>query len=297
MIEENWKTKLDQIGFLKEWQKDDLLQTQNKIYLLKTPFLITIHEEVVEEIYRSYNSHLEIGGVMLAAPTLKNGTKFLEVGRVVFLKNLSRTPQKSFYRPNFKKDLLNIWENNSKIDRKLYVPIWFHSHPAINTNNILQIQTLIATSEADQKFSLEKVKINEFDFLVPNALIVKTKIVGSQLIIGFYGGGITPTDFEQYIMELTGEGLGELWVNLSNWVKTHPNAKWLLLFLVAIIIILAFSHPKQVRKAVGGTLVAVLVFITQILPLTKHKTHKLPNYFDMLEKEQVTIQIPYYEDP
>jgi len=297
LIEENWITKLDEIGFVKKWQKHEPLRIQNRTYALKTPFLITIHKEAVQKIYRSYNPNLEIGGIMLAVPTLKNGARFLEVTKVALLQNLSPTPEKSFHRPNFEKDLLNVWGNNSTLDRQLYIPIWFHSHPTINTNNILQIQTLIATSEADRGFSFKRVKINKFHFLVPNAVIVKTQILGSQLITVFYGGGITPTDPQQYIMNLTGQTLSELWVNLSNWFKTHPNAKWLLLSFVLIIIILAFYYPKQVGKAVGGTLVTLLVLTTQILPLAKHKIHRLPNYFDILGKHQITIQIPYYKDP
>lgn len=294
MIEEYWKTKLDRIGFLEEWRKTNFLQIQNKVYTLRTPFLIFIPKEVAERIRGSYNPHLEIGGVMLAVPTLINSHRLLEIRKVVFLKNLSQTPQRSFFRPDFKKDILSIWKVNSKIDKETYVPIWFHSHPGMNVGHILQLQNQIATSKVDQKLSFKHAKINEFYFLIPNVLIVK--IFGSRLIIGFYGGGIAPTDFEEYIIKLTGQTFNELWEYLSNWFKAHPKAKWWLLPLGVLITFLAVRYPKQVGKAFGIALIAVVAFATQILPLEKHKTYTVPKYFNILEQDQLAIQIPYYED-
>jgi len=196
---ESWKTKLNRMGFLREWNKD----VPKKVYTLRPPLKLRFSKKAIEQIRENYPK-FEVGGLMLAKPTLEGGDKNLEVGEVILLKNLSATPERSFH---FKKgEIFRVWKEKSEVDNECYVPIHFHSHPQIDLESVSNIYSMIAslspvtTSGKDQETSLGlDINIDGLDFLIPCALVVESHIVGEDIIIGFYGGGITPTGFTEYM--------------------------------------------------------------------------------------------------
>ena len=285
---ESWETELNKMGFLEEWHKDTL----KKVYTLNTPLKLKFSINAVEKIRKNYHSKLEGGGIMIAKPSLKNGDKILEVKEVIFLKNLSSTPERSFQFN--KSDILKVWKEKSESDKEYYVPIHFHSHPQIDLEKVAGIGNITASlapltaSERDQETSLGlDIEMNGFDFLVPSALIVKSEIVASEIIIGFYGGGVTPTDFKEYMAKVTGQTMEETWNVLKAWVKENPINMWILILLGFLLSIPIVLRPKQAIPLYFT--IFILLLASQAIPIEKQEG----KYFDIL-KEGLTIEIPEY---
>lgn len=291
----DWIAKLTTMGFLRE----SLTRVGGKIYILSTPIVVRFPKQAVEKILTGYSPKFEVGGEFLAVPKLEDGNRILEVKKIIFLKNLSPTPEKSFFRPKIKSDIHKIWKSSLDIDKKFCIPIFFHSHPRTASSYIVDINDLVrelspvATSKADRKFSLGlQIPINGVKFLVPNALIVRSEIADQQTIIGFFGGGITPTDFSKYLAKLTGKTIGEIWNALDSWVKEDPNRIWLFILLGLLMAIPIVLYPKKVIPII---LVLTIIFLgSQIIPITSQAADKLPNYLGMLRREGTMIRIPKY---
>ena len=291
----DWIAKLTTIGFLRE----PLTYAGGKIYSLTTPIVIRFPKQAVGKILTGYNAKFEVGGVVLAVPKLEDGNRILEVKKIILLKNLSSTPEKSFFRPKIKSDIHKIWKSSLDIDKKFYIPIFFHSHPRIKSSYIVDVNKLVgelspvATSEADRKFSLGlQIPINSVKFLVPNALVVRSEIAGQQTIIGFFGGGITPTDFTKYFAKLTGKTVGEIRNALDSWIKEDPNRIWLLILLGLLIAIPIVLYPKKVIPII--LVLTIILLGSQIIPITRQVADNLPNYLGVLRKEGTMIRIPKY---
>ena len=90
---ESWKTKLNRMGFLTERDKD----VPKKVCTLRPPLKLRFSKKAIEQIRERYHPEFEVGGLMLAKPTLEDGDGILEVEEVIFLKNLSPTPERSFH--------------------------------------------------------------------------------------------------------------------------------------------------------------------------------------------------------
>lgn len=82
--------ELNKMGFLRESHEG----IPKKIYTLKPPLRLRFFEKVIEKITKYFHPKFEVGGILLAKPTLKNGVKILEVKKVIFLRNLSSTPER-----------------------------------------------------------------------------------------------------------------------------------------------------------------------------------------------------------
>jgi len=289
----DWIANLTSTGFLRESER----HVGRTIYTLTTPIVIRFPKENVEKIITGYNPKFEIGGVVLAIPELEDNNRILEVKKIIYLKNLSSTPEKSFFRPKIKSDIRKIWKSGLDRDKKWYIPIFFHSHPLIESSDLRDINKLatsltpVATSKADQKFALGlQIPINSVEFLIPNALVVSSEIVGQQTIIGFYGGGITPLDFNEYFAKLTGKTIEEIWDALNAWIEEDPNRKWILVFLGLLIAIPVILYPKRTIPIILGLLLALLG--SQMIPITRQAAEAIPNYFTVLREEKTLIKIP-----
>lgn len=254
-----------------------------------TPILVRFPKRIVEKLLTGYDPKKEVGGLILAVLKLQDGNRILEVEKVIFFKNLSSTPEKSFFRPDIKSDISKIWKSSLDTGKHLYLPIFFHSHPRIELSHISDVEKLVwelspvATSEADQSFSLGlQISIDNAKFFVPNALIVQSRIGNGGTIVAFFGGGITPTDFGEYLSKLTGKTIEEIWAVLNSWLKEDRSRVWILVLLgllIAIPIIL---------------ILAVIILGTQIAPITRQVADDLPNYFGILKRKDTLIRIPKY---
>lgn len=285
---ENWEKELSRMGFLKEGRKD----ISKKFNILKTPLKLRFSEKAIEKIEKIYHPKFEIGGILLAKPTLKNGEKILEVKKVVFLKNLSSTPEREF---RFKKsEIFRKWKEKSEEDKEYYIPIHFHSHPLINLEEVSDVRSIIASlapvtpSKKDQETSLGlDIMIRELNFLVPSALVVKSDFIEENIIIGFYGGGITPTDFRKYMAKLTGRTMEETVDILKAWVNEDSNRIWLLILLGLLLSIPIVLRPKQAIPLIF--LIFIFLLTSQVIPIAKREG----KYFGIL-KEGLIIEIPEY---
>jgi len=268
-----------------------------KVLVLQTPMIIKFSEEACNQILSRYDPVHEAGGVILATPTIENRNRILLVNKVVFLENLSTTPERSFFRPDTKSDIRKACKDNSSKDKRLYIPMFFHSHPTIrldymrNINNLMSAFTPLETSEADQKFSLGlQIPLNGNKFLVPNALIARSKIAEQYTIIGFYGGGITPTDFKEYCAKLTGKTIEKIFGALYSWIKEDPNRIY-----IAILLGLLFAIPIIYfhRQAIPIIIVLILILLgSQIISIASQATDGLSNYLAIVKKEGTIIRIP-----
>lgn len=290
---QEWITKLASTDFLREYEK----YVDGEIYTLTTPIIIRFPKEVAKKVLAGYSPRFEIGGVFLAEPKLENDNRVLEVRKIIYLRNLSSTPEKSFFRPKIGSDIRKVWKNCLDRDKKWYIPIFFHSHPLVQSsyardiNKILASLTPVATSQADQRFALGlQIPMKNAKFLVPNALVVSSTITDQQTIVGFYGGGITPLDFNEYFAKLTGKTLKEIWDALHAWIEEDPNRIWLLILLGLLMAIPMVLYPKKVIPIV---LVLTVIFLgSQIIPITRETAEAIPNYFTVLGKEKALIKIP-----
>lgn len=287
-ILDTWGLKLRDMGFLREWN----ISIHKKLHTLRPPLETRFSDTVVRKIREKYHPRFEIGGILLARPILRNGERILEVKKVVFLQNLSPTPEKEFRFD--KSEVLRLWKENSETDKEHYVPIHFHSHPFIDIDRLSNIHSIIpslaplTTSEKDQETSLGlDIKIKEVDFLIPSALVVKFEIVKKCAVIGFYGGGITPINFNEYMIKLTGQTIKETWDMVKAWVDEDPSRGWILIVLGFLLGLLIVLRPKQAIPAIF--VIFILLVTSQIIPLMREER----NYFGILEKG-LRIKIPEY---
>lgn len=160
-----------------------------------------------------------------------------------------------------------------------------------DVNNLILALTPVTTSGADQVFSLGlQIPVNGYKFHVPNALVVRSEIADKNTIIGFYGGGITPTDFKEYFAKLSGETIEKIFDAVHRWVEEDPNRVWILVLLGLLVAIpLVFFR----RQAIPIVMVLVLILLgSQIIPLASQAADSLPNYFAIVRKEDTAIKIP-----
>ena len=268
-----------------------------RVYLLQTPVIIEFSERIAEEILSNYNPDCEIGGVILTEPKSLNGNRVLSAGKIIFLENLSVTPQRQFSRSNIGSDIQRIWEDHSKKDQRLYLPFFFHSHPTVSLNEMDNLGSLVSrlaplkTSVADQQFSLSvEISINDGNFRVPNALIVRSEIGRQRTLIGFYGAGIAPPDFGKYLLKLTGKTITQLVESLRGWVEEDPKRIWVLLILAGLGALPMVLFPRQ---AIPLYLVLTMIlFGSQVIPISVQEVDGLPNYFATIKKGSILVRIP-----
>ena len=291
MRKSDWAAKLASSGFLEERET----QEGEKTITLKTPVRIYFPAEAANQISSIYDPKFEVGGVLLTKPTIQRGNRVLEAKKVVILKNLSPNADREFFRPHLDQDILNVWRGACISDNECYVPFFLHSHPRIefdtatDMNRLFHALSPVTTSRPDQDFSeLTVIKIGRRDFIIPNALISQSGIIGGRTIIGFYGGGIAPTDFSEYIVKLTGKILQEIWELSSGWFKEDPKRKWILVPLSVFFIILLIRYPRQMMMVIP---IVLMLLASQVLALPRQEVEPLPNYFGVM-KEELIVSIP-----
>lgn len=146
----------------------------------------------------------------------------------------------------------------------------------------------LTSSEKDQETSLGlDMKMEEASFLIPSALVIKSEIVGKDIVIGFYGGGITPTDFTEYMANLTGQTMKETWDMVKAWVDEDLSRGWILIVLGFLLGLLIVLRPKQTIPIIF--VIFIILLASQAIPLIKQEG----KYFGIL-KQGLTIEIPEY---
>ena len=290
--------KLAELGFCEKY-----VENSKVMYALATPVNIKFSKEVAQRLIANYDLEYEIGGVFLCVPLFEDGKRVLEIRKVVFLKNLSKTPKLKFV---FKKsDIVRVWNDGTQTDNLLYIPIHFHSHPLLDTYpsnwmSFFYALSPVSTSDKDQETASElHVELNSLDFHVPCAFLVKSKLIGEEILVGFYGGRVIPTDFTEYMTKLTGKTIEDLWVTIKReiqkfgeWVSEDPTKELLLIVGIIVGLIVAGYVAVKFRRAMP--LIAILVILllaSQVIPIVKQAEEIVPRYFGILKKELV-VHIP-----
>jgi hypothetical protein len=202
----DWMNRLTEDNFFNVENSND-----KSVYFLKAPMQIKVDPEVIQRIKRRYKPNREIGGILLAEPTMIGEDRILAVKHIRFIKNQSKTPEKQYQKRGDQKMHLHKCLCGRK-DNKRYIPICFHSHPRQSTGNVSELlMTFLAmsTSDADKKNATREItyevdfhdgKTSKIAFKFPSALAIVS--IESYLFIGIYGGLIAPDDFKAYIQKL-----------------------------------------------------------------------------------------------
>lgn len=290
--------KLAELGFLEEHVEDGKVMCA-----LATPVNIRFSKEVAHELTANYHLEHEIGGVLLGVPLFEDGKRVLEIRKVAFLRNLSKTPKLKF---EFKKsDIARVWNEDTQTDHLLYIPIHFHSHPLLDTHpsnwmTLFYSLSPVLTSGKDQKTASElHVELNGLNFHVPCAFLVRSRLIGEEIIVGFYGGRVIPTDFTEYMTKLTGKTMKDVWgilkreiQKVEEWVSKDPTRE--LLLIVGIIVGLIVTGYIAVKFRRAMPIIAILVILlvaSQVVPIAKQAEEIVPRYFGIL-KEDLVVHIP-----
>jgi hypothetical protein len=189
------------------------------IYSLKAPLQVKIDPIVVQRIKRRYKPNREMGGILLAEPTLIGEDRILTIKHVRFIANQSKTPEKQYQKKGDQQTHLDKCLCGRK-DNKRYIPICFHSHPRQSNGDISELLMTffeMSTSDADKKNATREItyevdfhnsKKSKIAFKFPSALTIVS--IESYLFIGIYGGLIAPDDFKAYIQKLLNQSTKEV---------------------------------------------------------------------------------------
>ncbi len=270
----------------------------NICFYLQTPFYIVLTKASCDKLLKSYHDRYETGGILLCKPALRNGEGYLINHDVAFIKNISSRPEISYQEDpeEYKKALSFCFD-------ALCIPMEFHTHPKIEVDSLRDILTHPGTSPEDQELSNPAVRISDYRFVIPNALIERPLFsTDSTLFFGVYGGLIAPPDFGEYVLKLTGKTWKEiLEMSIEKFRNFWGKASSLKKVLVAIGAIGGVGLLIKYRKVVSPALLTLLfTLLSPSIALEIQTRERTPKYFTELKGEEVALLIPEYdptEDP
>ena len=271
-----------------------VLHNTNPVFAINTPSVFKILPNVLARLKDKYDPHKEKGGIMLARPihAKDRNEKYFEVYDLVFLENIMpKDQQENNYM--FDEEDLQIALQHSfskKTDKRISYPIVFHTHPTINESNfgrMLKYYSEIVTSPDDQNMANMVRRYKKTDFAIPNALVVINPKLQGQFFIGFFGGYIAPECFEDYMKNLTGKTLKEIYQSIVDW-SGDDNVKKVLLSVGAVVLLgLGIYNAKNVIPFV------ILLFVSNVIPLTVSYMKEVNYFKQVLDVEKaVLINIP-----
>jgi hypothetical protein len=255
-------------------------------FRINTPCLIEISENVTKYLSDEYDPRFEKGGFLIAVPQRKKGITHLTIDRVVFLPNVSGTPERS-YSPDYAeytKTLQDVFVG--RIANAL--PIRFHTHPTHSDNAfhaMLNYQQQCNTSKQDQRVSREfPIQIDEETSLfLPDSLVLRNMTLG-RMFIGFYNGLIAPVEFSKFRKERVQKNFTTIAEGVAGWTQKKPeNGLWLAaggIFLAMLVI----AYPKVALNTA--------ITLAAAGPMFVNDKNSNPQYFAQLTTGRVTIEIP-----
>jgi hypothetical protein len=278
-------TTTDFIGQLKseriliEGKKND------RDYLhLTTPCKVNISDTVTTELKSSYEPKKEKGGVLVAKPTKVGNETLLTVNKVIFLTNISKTPENS-YLPDPQELQQALLETLSTSKEKT-LPLRFHTHPTHSDNPVNEIFNYIFqsnSSDQDQLVSDTPISIGDINLLLPRSIVLCNGKSADRMFIGFYNGLIAPLEFDTHRKEQSQKAIETIMNIVSEWTEEGNNKWWLVgggLFLAILVI-------RYNRLAIP----LILLLVTMI-PMFINDQHGQPKYFAQVRTGKVSIDIP-----
>lgn len=274
-----WIKHLQNEGILTVGVKNDVSYLH-----LQTPCKVVVSGKVTKELKDSYESKKEKGGVFVAIPKRVNGVTVLNIDKIIFLTNISETPQNS-YSPD-KAELHQALKDTYSGQLENSLPLRFHTHPTHSENPMNEMFNYIFqcnTSQQDQLVSDFPVSVGDLNILMPRSLVLCNGKIADRMFIGFYNGLIAPIEFETHRKEQLEKAMDTIFSSISEWAK-EGNNKILLAGGGLILAILIIRYNKFA--------IPLILMIAAMVPMFINDQHGQPQYFAQVSNGGVTIDFP-----
>lgn len=198
-------------------------------YVLSTPIQVCISAQAAGRLRRRYRPDKEIGGIMLAEPTVDQSDRSLIVNRIRFIRNLSDEPETKYLAGNqpYRLNQMHRCLLGTKAG-KHYIPIWFHSHPIHDPNFSDAVMSYfeMTNSDQDMKVATRRIACESLrkSLSLPSALMLVTKDGG--LFVGIYGGDVAPVDLKQAAIGILGDQATDLARSALDWGFGDNASGW-----------------------------------------------------------------------
>jgi hypothetical protein len=240
---------------------------------------------------KNYKADEEIGGVLWAKPTTKNGEIIYIIDKVSYIRNSIEDNPRNDNRNKSNAYLPDIKQLNQTLNDLFlqgYLPVKFHTHPVKGTNflhSLTYTNLMTETSEQDKRESSHHLVIGSKKLLMPRGLIVGNDISSSDIFIGVYNGFIAPTEFENSKRKIQQENFNKT-ADLVSTINLTDGQKVGLAIGAALLLFVIVKYPKHSLPVIIG--------LGATLPLLMTNTHNIdnPNYFNKLSFGSADIFIP-----
>ena len=278
-----------------EYKNEGYLDTNffdgDELLHLTTPCRFRVTENIVSDLKKNYKADEEIGGVLWAKPTTKNGEIIHIIDKVSYIRNViednpraDNRNKSNAYLPDFKE--LNQILNDLFLQG--YLPLKFHTHPVKGTNflhSLTYTNLMTETSEQDKRECSHHLVIGSKKLLMPLGLIVGNEISINDVFIGVYNGFIAPTEFEYSKKKIQQENFQKT-ADLISTINITDGQKVELAIGAALLLFVILKYPNHSLPVIIG--------LGATLPLLMTNTHNIenPNYFNKLSFGSTDICIP-----
>lgn len=263
----------------------------NELLHLTTPCRFRINENIVADLKSNYVSDEEIGGVLWAKPTTKDGEIIHIIDKVSYIRNAIEDNPRNDRRNKSNAFLFDSNQLNQTLNDLFlqgYLPIKFHTHPVKGTNLLHSLtypNLMTETSEQDKRESSLPHIIGNKKLLMPRGLIVSNDISSNDIFIGVYNGFIAPIEFENSKKKVQQENFKKT-ADLVSSINLSDGQKIGLAIGVILLLFVIIKYPKYSLLVILG--------LGATLPLLMTNTNNIdnPNYFNKLSFGSADIFIP-----
>lgn len=264
---------------------------ENELLHLTTPCRFRINETIVADLKSNYKSDEEIGGVLWAKPTIKDGEIIHIIDKVSYIRNAIEDNPRADHRNKSNAYLPDSKDLNQILNDLFlqgYLPVKFHTHPVKGTNFLHSLtypNLMTETSEQDKRESSLPHIIGDKKLLMPRGLIVGNDIASNDIFIGVYNGFIASTEFEDSKKKIQQENFQKT-ADLVSSINISDGQKIGLAIGAALLLFVITKHPKHSLPVILG--------LGATLPLLMTNTNNIenPNYFNKLTFGDADIFIP-----
>jgi hypothetical protein len=263
----------------------------DELLYLTTPCRFRVTENIVTDLKKNYKTDEEIGGVLWAKPTTKDGEIIHIIDKVKYIRNAIEDNLRNDNRNKSNSYLPDSKQLNQTLNDVFlqgYLPVKFHTHPVKGTNflhSLTYTNLMTETSEQDKRESSHHLVIGSKKLLLPRGLIVGNDISSSDIFIGVYNGFIAPTEFENSKKKIQQENFQKT-ADLVSSINLSDGQKIGLAIGAALLLFVIVKYPKHSLPVIVG--------LGATLPLLMTNTHNIenPNYFNKLSFGSADIFIP-----
>jgi hypothetical protein len=263
----------------------------DELLYLTTPCRFRVTENIVTDLKKNYKTDEEIGGVLWAKPTTKDGEIIHIIDKVKYIRNAIEDNLRNDNRNKSNSYLPDSKQLNQTLNDVFlqgYLPVKFHTHPVKGTNflhSLTYTNLMTETSEQDKRESSHHLVIGSKKLLLPRGLIVGNDISISDIFIGVYNGFIAPTEFENSKKKIQQENFQKT-ADLVSSINLSDGQKIGLAIGAALLLFVIVKYPKHSLPVIIG--------LGATLPLLMTNTHNIenPNYFNKLSFGSADIFIP-----